>query len=128
MANEEYLRPDKGVKFSKDNQPSGEAKKAGKRRAKALKDVCSQLVTGKSKEALESLAKYLGLEVDEIDIELALHLKQIQKALNEGDTKAYNSVMDRLKGRPKQEIDHTTKGDKIQDKQFEVKIIPPPEG
>jgi len=85
-------------------------------------------MVGKSKEALESLAKYLGLQVDEIDIELALHLKQIQKALNEGDTKAYNSVMDRLKGRPKQEIDHTTKGDKIQDKQFEVKIIPPPQG
>lgn len=128
MSRESNLRPNKETQFTKDNQPSGKAKSEGKRRAKALKDVCSQLVTGKSKEALESLAKYLGLEVDEIDIELALHLKQIQKALNEGDTKAYNSVMDRLKGRPKQEIDHTTKGEKIQDKQFEVKIIPPPEG
>jgi len=128
MDRKDNLRPNKETQFTKDKQPSNKAKSEGKRRAKALKDVCSQLVTGKSKEALESLAKYLGLEVDEIDIELALHLKQIQKALNEGDTKAYNSVMDRLKGRPKQEIDHTTKGDKIQDKQFEVKIIPPPEG
>ena len=126
MSKEDYLRPNKATQFGKDNQPSPEAKSAGKKRKRILKEIAEQLITGKSKKALESLADYLGIEVDEIDLKLAMHIKMIEKVLKEGDVRAYNSIMDRLEGKPKQAIDHTTKGEKIQDRQFEVKIIPPP--
>ena len=32
-------------------------------------------------------------------------LKQIEKALEVGDTKAYNAAMDRMQGKPKQSLD-----------------------
>ena len=128
MSKEDNLKPENGVKFGKDNQPSPEAKKTGRMRKRVLKEISEQLVTGDSKEALKNLADYLGIEVDEIDLKLAMHIKMIEKVLKEGDVRAYNSIMDRLEGKPKQAIDHTTKGEKIQERQFEVKIIPPPEG
>ena len=94
----------KGSRFSKDNQPIGEVKSDGKRKKSLLKDIASQLVSGASKDALLSLANYLGVEIDALDIETAMHIKQMEKALVEGDTRAYNAVMDRIKGRPIQAI------------------------
>lgn len=94
-----------GNTFSKTNQPTGKAKSAGKKKALVLKDICTQIITGQAAQSLQMLAKYLGVEVGQIDIETAMHLKQMEKALQEGDTKAYNAVMDRLKGKPKQEIE-----------------------
>ena len=97
--------------FTSDKQPTGAAKSAGKKRKRLLKDIGSQLVQGKSKDALSSLALYLGVEVDQIDIETAMHLKQIELAIKEGDTRAYNAVMDRLNGKPLQQVEDVTPKD-----------------
>tara|TARA_R110002167_G_scaffold81296_2_gene222664 strand:+ start:1561 stop:1932 length:372 start_codon:yes stop_codon:yes gene_type:complete len=107
MAKEDLNKGNEDTQFTPNNQPSPEAKSKGKRKALLLKDIASKLITGESKTALEDLAKYLGVEVDSIDIETAMHLKQMEKAVKNGDTRAYNAVMDRIKGRPIQAIEVT---------------------
>lgn len=100
----------KGKKFSKENQPDPKAKKQGHIKKRVLKDIASQIVKGDSIKDLKPLASYLGIPENEIDVETLMHLAQMSKAIKEQDTRAYNAVMDRLKGKPKQEVDHTTNG------------------
>jgi len=102
------------TRFSKDLQPSGAAKSLGKKKAKLIKDIASQIVKGGVKDALKPLAVYLGLNVEEINLETVMHLKQMEKAIKEGDTNAYNAVMNRIAGKAKEFIDHTTNGENIQ--------------
>jgi len=45
----------------------------------------------------------LDFKAGEFTVQLALMLKQIEKAWKQGDTKAFVAVMDRLVGKPKQE-------------------------
>jgi len=101
-------------KFTSERQPSPEAKSKGKKKQLFLKDIASQIVGGQAVEDVKPIAEYLGIPESQIDIETLMHLKQMQKAIEKGDTKAYQAVLDRLKGKPRQEIDHTTKGQGIQ--------------
>jgi len=112
--NDNLSDDNKSTRFSSENQPSSDSKSTGWQQSSLLKKIASQLIDGDSKEALTELAKYLKIDVNEIDIETAMHLKQIELALKNGDTKAYNAVMDRIKGKPPQAIDHSTMGEKIQ--------------
>ena len=102
------------TRFTSDSQPSGEAKSRGKKKAKLIKDIATQIVKGGVKDALKPLANYLGLEIDQINLETVMHLKQMEKAIKNGDTNAYNAVMNRIAGRAKEFIDHTTNGENIQ--------------
>lgn len=101
------LKGNPETQFSKKNQPSATSKIEGKKKKALLKDIAGQLVSGDSKVALIELSKYLGVDVDKIDIETAMHLKQMEKAVKQGDTRAYNAVMDRIKGKPTQAIEVT---------------------
>lgn len=94
-----------GNTFTKDNQPSGELKSKGKYKASMLRKICSNIVKGETKGIVEQLAVVLDIEVNKVDIETLMHLKQIEKAVKEGDTKAYNAVMDRLNGKPLQALE-----------------------
>ena len=108
MSKEHKLKDHSGsTRFSKDSQPSGEAKSRGKKKAKLIKDIATQIVKGGVKDALKPLAVYLGLEIDEINLETVMAIKN-------GDTNAYNAVMNRIAGRAKEFIDHTTNGENIQ--------------
>ena len=100
------IKPSDGVstRFSSENQPSPEAKSEGKRKGILLRAIASQLVSGQAKEALKPLAEYLEIDIDEIDLETAMHLKQMELAIKKGDTKAYNAVLDRLNGKPIQAV------------------------
>jgi len=106
-------RGNKETQFTSERQPSGEAKSEGHKRKLLLKEISEQLVSGEALSDLKPLARYLGVSENEIDIETLMHLKQIEKAIKEQDTRAYNAVMDRLKGKPAQSIDHTSGGEKI---------------
>jgi len=115
MPRGEHLKgKERATQFSKDSQPTGKAKSEGKKKAKLIKDIAKQIVKGGVKDALKPLAEYLGLEVDEINLETVMHLKQMEKAINDGDTNAYNAVMNRIAGKAKEFIDHTTNGENIQ--------------
>jgi hypothetical protein len=102
------------TQFSSTNQPTNRAKREGKKKAKLIKEIASQIVKGGVKKALIPLAEYLGLDPDEINLETVMHLKQMEKAINDGDTNAYNAVMNRIAGKAKEFIDHTTNGENIQ--------------
>jgi len=111
MANKDNLKKgNEEHKFTKENQPDPKAKSRGWKKKMLLKEISEQIVTGDAVEDLKPLAQYLGIAENEIDVETLMHLSQINKAIKEQDTKAYNAVMDRLKGRPKQEIDHKNNG------------------
>lgn len=115
MSKEHNLKDyNESTRFSKTSQPSGEAKSNGKKKAKLIKEIATQIVQGGVKDALKPLAIYLGLEIDEINLETVMHLKQMEKAINDGDTNAYNAVMNRIAGKAKEFIDHTTNGENIQ--------------
>ena len=105
----------KGKKFTSDRQPSPEAKSEGWKKRRLLRDLADALIEGEQLKELKELANNLGmpLENDEVTLEVAMSLKQVQKALLRGDTKAYNAVLDRLKGKPAQSIDHTSNGNQI---------------
>lgn len=104
MGGYKNIKPEEGKKFTSENQPSSEAKSEGKKKAIALKAIAGQLLKGGVKDAMKDLATYMGVDVDDIDVETALHLKQMEKALKKSDTSAYNAVMDRIKGKPMQQI------------------------
>jgi len=107
-------RGNKATQFTSDKQPSGKAKSEGHKRKLLLKEIAEQIVTGDALSDLKPLARYFGVAEDEIDIETLMHIAQMDKAIKEQDTRAYIAVMDRLKGKPEQSIDHTTKKEKIE--------------
>ena len=113
MAQGDVIGHGKETQFSSQRQPAPEAKSKGKKKQLFLKDIASQIVGGQAVEDVKPIAEYLGIPESKIDIETLMHLKQMQKAIEKGDTKAYQAVLDRLKGKPRQEIDHTTKGQSI---------------
>lgn len=101
-----------GVKFSKDYQPSTEAKLRGRTRSYTLKAIAESVVSGKMADIGEKLKTQFGLTED-VTVEVLAHLRQIEKAIKSGDTQAYNAFMDRFKGKPKQAVDVTSGGEAI---------------
>ena len=99
--------PPKDKQFSKENQPSGEAKSKGWKKKRELKDLANALITGDAKKNAAATAQLVGIDLSdqEYTIEVIMTLKQIEKALEVGDTKAYNAAMDRMQGKPKQSLD-----------------------
>lgn len=107
------IKPEDGKQFSKDYQPSGEAKKRGKLKKKLLKDISEMIIAGDFEQIAENVARAFGISPREIDVETLADLRQLQKAITTGDTRAYNSFKDRLRGRPKQAIDVTSGGKEL---------------
>src|SRR5690349_11285957 len=84
--------PLKGRTFSKDYQPSGEAKSKGKRKARLLKDIFELAFVGpKGGKMKKAAAAYLNIPEEEISVEDMLHIRQIQAAISKQNTFAYNS-------------------------------------
>jgi hypothetical protein len=90
---------------------------------------------GRPKGAISSktiLNKFLSLvekgvknpvtgEFEDMTVAEVMNLSIIAKA-RKGDLSAYREVLDRLEGKPQQNIDHTTGGEKI-DNKFEIEIL-----
>lgn len=114
-----------GKAFSSDYQPSGEAKSEGRKKAfakkRALKELADIAIGGAALEDAQSIAESVGLDFgdDEISLEIYMTLKQISKAITDGDTRAYDSAMNRLKGRVSVDIDQTISIEKMSDSQVE---------
>jgi len=93
--------------FTSENQPSGEAKSQGHKRKKALKDLADALINGERLDKLKVTANKVGIDLEdnEFTLDIAMTLKQIEKAFDEGDTRAYQAAMDRLMGKPNQYLE-----------------------
>ena len=110
------IKPEDGKPFSKDYQPSPEAKKEGMRRKRNLKELADAILSGKGLKDAKLIAKAVGIDLSdkEFTLEVIMTLKQVEKALIDGDTRAYSAAMDRLKGKPEQSVDMTSLGEKMQ--------------
>lgn len=108
-----YVLPDAPKPFSNTNQPSPEAKKAGWAKRNALRDLLNITTgakfEGSTKDYRELTAKYLGIEEKYVTVKMVMEFRQIEKAILKGDTIAFNAIMDRAFGKPKQETELTGK-------------------
>lgn len=103
-------KPIKGPPFGHPSnpQPSGAAKAAGWARRKTgtllAKAILESKIEGfKSTSKIRRMAaNYFGIQEEDITVELAMHFKQIEKAIKKGDTFAYQAFMNRAHGMPKQ--------------------------
>ena len=97
--------------FSKDKQPTPEAKSEGKRKKRILKDLANALISGESLTKCKEMASKVGIDLkdDEYTLDIAMTLKQIEIAIDAGDTRAYTAAMDRLIGKPNAFIEKTVR-------------------
>lgn len=101
MPNPQNLKP-----FSKDDDRASKAgKKSSKRGIPHSKTRLIRLL-----ELTENLTNPITGEVEGFSVAEQLDLKQIIKA-RQGDTKAYNAILDRLEGKPNQTLDGKVSGD-----------------
>jgi hypothetical protein len=110
--------PANGKKFSKDNQPLPEAKSAGKMKKKKgmelAKAVLDLTFKGMKDSALKkAAAEYYGIDESEITVEMMLLFRQAEKAIQKADTLAFNAIMDRAHGKPKQDLSHDFTADAV---------------
>lgn len=96
------IDPNVGKKFSEENQPSPESKSKGWQNKRIIKKIAESVLSGDMKDVAEKIAKTFGLNEDDLDLATLADLKQLEKAIIDGDTKAYTAFMDRLRGKPKQ--------------------------
>lgn len=120
--------PDTPKPFTAENQPSSDAKKEGwlrKKRAQELVKAMLELnFKGDKNTALKKeAAEYFGINAKEITVEMLLVYKQTKKAIEESDTQAFNAVMDRAYGKPKEKLEHSG----VDDGPIETVFIPSPQ-
>lgn len=91
--------------FTKENQPSNEAKKAGWAKRKKLTELL-EISTGVKfdgslKDYRGMAAQFFDIDTSEVTVKMMMEFRQIEKAILKGDTFAYTAVMDRAYGKPK---------------------------
>ena len=57
--------PPKDKQFSKENQPSGEAKSKGWKKKRELKDLANALITGDAKKNAAATAQLVGIDLSD---------------------------------------------------------------
>ncbi len=77
-------------------------------------------------ETMEIVTNPITGEKEQLEQQDIMTLALIKKA-RKGDVQAYKELMDGSHGMKVAKVDHTTQGEKLNDKPFEVKIIPPEE-
>ena len=67
-----------------------------------MSDLANALVNGERLEKCKAIAARVGIDLEnnEYTLQVAMTLTQITKAIDEGDTRAFNAAMDRLLGKP----------------------------
>lgn len=95
MANEQNLRPCE-YKLSRDEAKKGGIASGKARREKKHGKELARLILaeGLKDEKVKTALREAGHNPDGMDNETAMLLRQIEKALKTGDTKAYKAVMD----------------------------------
>ena len=105
--NSEYMRNlGKNTCFTSERQPVSNGRVKGSKNASTI----AKMVLNMPAKLIDKDSQFTEIKDNDgntiqVDTETAITLKQAQKALKDGDTYAYNSLMDRLYGKAKQAID-----------------------
>ena len=95
-----------GKPFTSDQSHLTEAKKKAWAKKKLLKDLLGIVTSGKLGNSTQDYRKlasdFFGIKEDKVDVKMIMDFRQIEKAILKGDTLAYQAVMDRAYGKPKQ--------------------------
>lgn len=96
--------------FTKKNQPTSEQKKAGWAKKKRAQDLAKAVLDLSFKGMKDSLlkkqaAEYFGVPEKELTVEMMLLFRQAEKAIQKADTPAFNAIMDRAFGKPKEKVE-----------------------
>lgn len=102
MGRDDIHKHGKDSQFSKENQPDPKLKSEGWQKRRELRELANALITGEALDKAKGTALRVGINLSdkEYTIEMILTLRQIEKALTKGDTRAYNAAMDRMVGKP----------------------------
>lgn len=96
-----------GKKFSKDYQPDPKKVSEGLKRHFAIRDMLSivtgQKFEGSTKVYRDLCAAYLGINAADVTIRMIMDFRQIEKGILKGDTRAYEAIMNRAYGKPREE-------------------------
>lgn len=112
------LRGEDGVKFSKENQPTPQAKSDGWKRRSMFKKLLEMSISGDTtalqglRESISDLTGIPESEVAKMDFGQALLSRQLEKAITEGDTNAAFRLLEFIYGPAKQSIEVTGQGGK----------------
>lgn len=95
MANEQNLRPCEYKLSQEEAKKGGIASGKARREKKHGKELARLILAeGLKDEKVKAALREAGHNPDGMDNETAMLLRQIEKALKTGDTKAYKAVMD----------------------------------
>lgn len=95
MANEQNLRPCEYKLSQEEAKRGGIASGKARREKKHGKELARLILAeGLKDEKVKTALREAGHNPDDMDNETAMLLRQIEKALKTGDTKAYKAVMD----------------------------------
>lgn len=89
-------KPPKATRFQKGKSGNEAGRPAGTRSTKVLLRELLDTILDDENPLSKEHGKYSVAEL--------MHLKQIAKAMKEGDTRAYEAIFDRIDGRPTQTI------------------------
>lgn len=108
---------DSGSPFSSTNQPSTESRRLGQFKRKRGQDLARAILElgfqGMKDSALKKAAsEYYNIPEEEITVEMMMLFRQTEKAIQKADTGAFNAVMDRAHGKPKEKVEMTGKDGK----------------
>lgn len=123
MANIENLKP-----FVNGDDPRRNIKgrfEGSKNRSTIARKILEMKALYKD-DALEELQKQYPEITKDTTVEEMMTIIQVDRAIKDQDPVSYKALLDSAYGAPKQEVDHTTGGDKINNK-IEVEIIQPKE-
>ena len=99
MANEANLNKDPDV-----------AREIGKLGGRPKGSKSTKTIIRKYLEAMQDMKNPMSGEFENLSYWEAMILKQIAKAIKQGDTHAFRELIDRLDGKPKQEVDQNISG------------------
>ncbi len=90
-----------------NGRKGGKASAAAKKRRKAMREQLEMLLSLSLKnEDVKKKIKDLGVNVEDIDNQLAINLSLMNKALK-GDVQAYQVIRDTIGEKPKDKIEHS---------------------
>lgn len=95
------------TQFTKDRQPSSEARRAGwakkRKGAELARAILEVAFKGLDNSPVKrEAAEYFGIPEAEINVEMMMHFAQARKAIEQGDSHAYDALMRRACGSPKE--------------------------